>query len=117
MECPSIREQASGKREKKEKKYKKKKDKDPDDGDDPSSSSTSESSSSESSRRRKKKKKNRAKVADTVHIPSLPKAGEFRAWKNLVYLNINSASGREDDYALDWAQQLEDPKLTDDDAK
>ena len=47
--------------------------------------------------------------------PPAPNAGQVRTWKNTVYQNINAASGRLDSKALEWALQVEDDKVSDED--
>ena len=46
-------------------------------------------------------------------MPSLPKAGQFRAWKNTVFQNVNVAAQRDDDEALEWVSQVDDVNVTD----
>ena len=43
----------------------------------------------------------------------LPKPGEFRAWRNTVFQNVNAAAMRHDDTALLWVKQVDDPLVTD----
>ena len=43
-----------------------------------------------------------------MKLPALPTAAQYRAWRNLVYQSINTASGRPDDKALAWAREVED---------
>ena len=59
-------------------------------------------------------RKRKWKEADEVKCLPLPTVPQFRAWKNVLYQNINTASGRPDDKALAWARQAEDESLPDD---
>ena len=78
---------------------------DPDEPSSPSSDSEAERRERKAIRRLLKEQK--FKVAETVLVPKLPLTPQFRSWKNAVYQNINSASGRNDDEALTWAMQAE----------
>ena len=57
--------------------------------------------------------KKKYKEADTIRFPNWPSAPGFRAYKNVVYQEINTASGRPDDKAMRWARELEDMGLPD----
>ena len=59
-------------------------------------------------------RKRKWKEADEVKCLPLPTVPQFRAWKNVLYQNMNTASGRPDDKALAWARQAEDESLPDD---
>ena len=53
----------------------------------------------------------RIKEADKVTLPQeLPRAPEFRTWKNKVRMAVSAASGREDDSAFLWIQAVEHPE-------
>ena len=65
------------------------------------------SSGSDGSVRRSRRSK-RYKVADEIKCGNLPAPAQFRAWKNTILQNINAASGRPDDDALQWALKCED---------
>ena len=56
----------------------------------------------------RRSRRRRYKEAEEVKCPQLLTVAGSRAWKNLVYQNINSASGRPDDKALEWAMEVED---------
>ena len=43
----------------------------------------------------------------------MPDAARYRAWMNTILNNINSASGRPDDKCLQWAMQVNDESITD----
>ena len=79
-----------------------------------SSSSTSDSDSGSSSGSidnwilRNKK----YKVSDEVKIGHLPTPAQFRAWKNTLYQNVNSASGRYDDQAIKWVMEVENRDIS-----
>ena len=45
----------------------------------------------------------------------MPEGERYRSWKNIVYQNINVASGRSDPKALEWAMQVEDDNASDED--
>jgi hypothetical protein len=45
----------------------------------------------------------------------MPDALRFRAWMNSILSNLNTASGRPDDAALQWAQQASNEKISDED--
>ena len=45
-------------------------------------------------------------------MPNLPKPGQFKAWKNVVFQNVNVAAQRNDDLALVWVSQVDDPSVT-----
>ena len=49
------------------------------------------------------------KEAEHVSVPPLPKANAMRAWRNTVYQNVNSASGRPDDRTISWIRAVERP--------
>ena len=57
--------------------------------------------------------KRRLREADEVKGKELPSAAGYRAWKNLLFQNVNTASGRVDDKALEWVRQVEDEALPD----
>ena len=48
-----------------------------------------------------------------MKVPNLPSAGQFRAWKNTVFQNVNVAAQRDDDKALVWVSRVDDPNVTD----
>ena len=86
------------------------------DGDDGSDSSSSGSSfgSAHSARSNKSTallkriaRRDRVKENAEVKVPNLPSANQFRAWKHTVYQNVNAASGRRDDKALEWIRECE----------
>ena len=54
-------------------------------------------------------------MADEVKVPNLPSPGQFRAWKNTVFQNVNVAAQRDDDKALVWVSQVDDQNITDED--
>ena len=51
---------------------------------------------------------------EELKIPPLPEYARVRAWKNTVFQNINTASGRPDDKALAWAMTADDEGVTED---
>ncbi|MDP7544528.1 MAG: hypothetical protein QGG31_02035, partial [Anaerolineales bacterium] len=84
-------------------------------GDDPDSSSDSSFGSARSDESRKSTtrllkriaNKDKVKESSEVKVPVLPTANQFRAWKHTVYQNVNAASGRHDDKALEWIRECE----------
>ena len=53
------------------------------------------------------------KVADEVKTGNLPTPAQFRAWKNTLFQNVNAASGRMDDKALEWVMKTENLAIPD----
>ena len=47
------------------------------------------------------------KPQDKIKVGQLPSAGQFRAWKNIIYSNTNTAANRMDDEALAWVMKAE----------
>ena len=57
--------------------------------------------------RRSRRRRRKTKEAETIAIPALPNAAQFRAWKNAVFTNVDVAAGREDNKALRWVQKVD----------
>ena len=52
-------------------------------------------------------------MAEDIRIPNLPAAGQFQAWKYIVFQSVNIAAQRDDDKALEWVSRVDDPNVTD----
>ncbi|MCP5114700.1 MAG: hypothetical protein GY953_28050, partial [bacterium] len=109
--------------EDKDKKKKEKKEKPSDDGggggggddggdEQPTPSGSSSSSSGDGGgdeevrlrRRSKRRFKSKRKELDTVSVPPLPNASQFRAWRITALQNLDATAGRNDDNVIDWAR-------------
>ena len=89
-------------------------DKGPDDSDSSSGSQKSRATTLEGiDRELRKIHKKKYKEADHIKFPNWPSAPGFRAYKNIVYQKINTASGRPDDKAMCWAREAENDELPD----
>ena len=112
---------SDGKKKKKKDKRKPKKRKgngDPDGGGDPPDpdGSDSEDDDSDGSDSEEGSEDSRPqfkiKEAEKVNFGYQPTAPQFRGWKNSFYQEIQSASGRRDNKALEWAKIPEHPETT-----